>query len=115
MHCMVLPSVDTLVRFDVGRTQRETGFIAGRLSYQLDIQDRTGRSDHSRQGLVKHVNCSHRSRADIASPAGSRGVADGRSGSLDHRTLENRCFDPPRFENEVAKIRCFSDLYGILG
>ena len=30
-------------------------------------------------------------------------------GSPDARTFENRGSRPPRFENEVAKIRCFSD------
>ena len=40
----------------------------------------------------------------------TRGVADGgsRGGGPDPRTFENRKVRPPRFENEVAKIRCFS-------
>ena len=38
-----------------------------------------------------------------------RGVADGGVGGPDPRTFENRVVRPPRFENEVAKIRCFFD------
>ena len=40
-----------------------------------------------------------------------RGVADGGGGvgGPDPRTFENRAGRPPRFENEVAKIRYFSD------
>ena len=41
----------------------------------------------------------------------ARGVADGGSGGggPDPHTFDNRVGRPPRFENEVAKIRCFSD------
>ena len=44
----------------------------------------------------------------------TRGVADGGGGSgggggPEPRPFKNRGCRPPKFENEVAKIRCFSD------
>ena len=50
----------------------------------------------------------------------SRGVADGGGGSgggggPNPRTFENRVGGPPRFENEVAKIRCFFRFLGYFG
>ena len=51
-----------------------------------------------------------------------RGVADGGGGNspkgrgvLTPALLKTGSFDPPRFENEVVKIRCFFRFLGILG